>query len=283
MGRLATVTDDRGTTTRHYDQPLRPTTTTYAYDDLNRLTTVTEKKGTTTLFSQTFILNDDDTCHSVHETELQPGGTTTVTTDTTWTYDAQDRLTGETLTSSDTSRNYANVFHYDLNGNRTKQEHAGPGTGPSETVTYTYNGDDQLTDQVAVSGGTTTTTHFDYDANGSQVDTKVNGTQTATYTYDVRNKMVGYSTTGGGGTTAGYVYDDAGNRVQETVNGTTTYYLTDTQNPTGYAQPIEARPSQTGTPTVTYLVGDCVYGQVDPKRVARARRKGNSCGRRIRA
>jgi hypothetical protein len=42
----------------------------------------------------------------------------------------------------------------------------------------------------------------------------------------------------------------------------TTYYLTDDQNPTGYAKPIEVRVgSTTGTPTTTYIIGDRVIGQ----------------------
>jgi uncharacterized delta-60 repeat protein len=84
--------------------------------------------------------------------------------------------------------------------------------------------------------------------------------QTTTYTYDLRNKMVGYTD---GTTTATYTYDDAGNRVAETVDGTTTLYLTDTANPIGYAQPIEAKSSSTAAPSMTYILGDRVLGQVD--------------------
>ena len=64
-----------------------------------------------------------------------------------------------------------------------------------------------------------------------------------------------------------YVYDDAGNRVQETTGGTTSYYLTDDNNPTGYAEPIEAwtvaPANRTGSsePAMTYLIGDDVFGQ----------------------
>ena len=133
--------------------------------------------------------------------------------------------------------------------------------GTVGTTTNTYNGDDQLTDAV-VAGGSTT--HSDYDPNGSQIDVTVNGTVTATYSYDVRNKMVGYSS---GTTGAIYVYDDAGNRVAETTGGVTTYYLTDTQNPTGYAQPVEEHQGSAATaPTETYLIGDRVFGEADSSR-----------------
>jgi uncharacterized protein RhaS with RHS repeats len=66
------------------------------------------------------------------------------------------------------------------------------------------------------------------------------------YTYDVRNKMVQYAVSGV--VQATYAYNDAGERVSETVGGVTTYYLADTQNPTGYDQPIEAKSAVAGTP-----------------------------------
>jgi YD repeat-containing protein len=63
-----------------------------------------------------------------------------------------------------------------------------------------------------------------------------------------------------------YVYDDAGNRVRETTGGTTSFYLTDTANPTGYAQPLEVWTSTNGslssaTLNTTYIIGDRVLGQ----------------------
>jgi RHS repeat-associated protein len=58
-----------------------------------------------------------------------------------------------------------------------------------------------------------------------------------------------------------YLYDDDGDRVEETVNGTATYYLIDTNNPTGYDQPIEQKGSPTASPSMTYILGDRVLGQ----------------------
>jgi uncharacterized delta-60 repeat protein len=91
-------------------------------------------------------------------------------------------------------------------------------------------------------------------------------TQSTIYTYDLRNKLVEIDS----GTTAEtvtpkatFVYDDAGNRVQETAGGVTMYYLTDDANPTGYAQPIEAKSSPTVMPVMTYVLGDRVEGQAD--------------------
>jgi hypothetical protein len=134
--------------------------------------------------------------------------------------------------------------------------HTGAG-GTVGTTVNTYNGDDQLKTST-VNG---VETQYGYDPNGSQISVTVGTSVTATYTYDVRNKMVGYSGIGG---SASYVYDDDGDRVAETTGGVTTYYLTDTQNPAGYAQPLEEHQSTvTGTPSRTYLIGDHVYGQAN--------------------
>ncbi len=87
------------------------------------------------------------------------------------------------------------------------------------------------------------------------------GTQTLTYTYDVRGKLIGIARDGQ--TIATYTYDDQGNRVSETVGGVTTLYLIDTNNPTGYAQPMEAKSSATSKPITTWIIGDRVFGQAD--------------------
>jgi YD repeat-containing protein len=230
--------------------------TTWGYDTLNRLTSVTEQRGTASLFAETLILNDDGSRHSAHEVQLQPDNTTSVTTDTTWAYDDDGRLTGETVTSSATGENYANVFGFDLGGNRVIQTHTGPGGGAADTVHYTYNGDDQLTVQTSTRDGET---DYTYDFDGSQTDVW-HRTANAhdTFGYDVRNKMTRATVAGA---TATYVYDDAGNRVQETAAGATTYYLTDAN--TGYAQPIEEKSSPTAAPTRTYVLADRVLAQAN--------------------
>jgi YD repeat-containing protein len=206
-------------------------------------------------YSVSYILNSDGTRHSAAETELQPNGTT-ATLSTTWTYDALDRLTGETITSSLSGGSQSETWSYDMDGNRVKQVKVAGGV--TDTTTYTYNGDNELTQQVDSVAGTTT---FGYDANGSQTTTTVGGTLTQTNYYDVRNRL--QKVVNSSGTTT-YVYDDAGDRVQETTGSTTTYYLIDSNNPTGYAKPIEVRVgSATGTPTTTYILGLNVIGQAN--------------------
>jgi YD repeat-containing protein len=227
--------------------------TDYTYDDLNRLTDVMEKKGTTTLFSQHYILNDDGTRASDTETELQSDGSTE-TISSSWSYDALDRLTGETLTNSASGQSFSDSYTYDLVGNRLTKTHIGPGGGESDTITSTYNGDDQLTSEVSTLNGET---DFTYDANGSQTN---DGNHK--YVYDVRNKL-SQVTGEGNNVIASYVYDDAGNRVRETTGGATTFYLTDSDNPTGYAQPIEQKSSATSAPTITYIIGDRILAQAN--------------------
>jgi YD repeat-containing protein len=161
------------------------------------------------------------------------------------------------LTRNSVRLNYPDTYSYDLAGNQiTKVQTTSAGT---ETTTNTYNGDDQLTQSVDSSTGTTT---YGYDANGSQVNAS-NGSSVTTYAYDVRNRLSSVTT---GGVTTTYGYDDAGNRVSETTGGTTTYYLIDSQNPTGYAKPIEQWTSttsnrSTATLSMSYVIGDRVLAQ----------------------
>jgi YD repeat-containing protein len=56
-----------------------------------------------------------------------------------------------------------------------------------------------------------------------------------------------------------YVYDDAGDRVSETAGGATTSWLTNTNNPTGYDQPMEEKIG--GSLAETYIIGYGVLGQ----------------------
>ena len=78
-----------------------------------------------------------------------------------------------------------------------------------------------------------------------------------TYTYDVRNRMASFTVTGISYLTY-YVYDDAGNRVADTSINSTNTYLIDTDNPTGYSQPIEMWTGS--TLTASYILGTRVMG-----------------------
>jgi len=78
--------------------------------------------------------------------------------------------------------------------------------------------------------------------------------------------MDGTQTTDGSGTTsATYEYDDSGNRIEQistdaSSTTTTTFYSVDTQNPTGYARPIE-QAATPGSPQITYIWGRTLSSQ----------------------
>jgi YD repeat-containing protein len=253
---LNTVYGYDGNGNKVYEADPNSDVTTYTYDSLNRLTGETVKNGGTTLYSVAYTLNADGTRATAAETEMRPNSTN-ATINTTWGYDAEDRLTSESISSSLTNQSLGDAYTYDLDGNRLKDVHTGPGVGASGTTTYVYNSDNELTS--STEGSTTTT--YGYDANGSQTTTTIGGTLTQTDSYDVRNRLAKVVNSNG---TTTYVYDDVGDLAQETTGSTTTYYLTDTQNPTGYAKPLEVRiGSTTGTPTTTYIVGDRVLAQAN--------------------
>ncbi len=223
-------------------------TSTYSYDSLNRLTGLQTLDGSgNTVLQDVYTLKPDGSRATLTEVV---GNQAEV--DTTWTYDALDRLLAETATSGNSALAHTDTYTYDLDGNRLSKTHVT--TGTPQTTTYVYNGDNQLIQSVDTASGTTT---YTYDANGSQTSTTNGATVTSTV-YDIRNKMVSYALNGV--TQSTYVYDDAGNRVKETVSGTTSSYLIDTDNPTGYPKPIEAR---TNGVLTTYIEGDRVLAQAN--------------------
>ena len=188
---------------------------------------------------------------------MQPDGST-VTSTTNWTYDDLQRLTGETYASSVSSQDYSDVYTYDLASNRMSSVHTGPGGGSDETINYTYTGDNELWSQTSSLSGTTTNS---YDDNGSlktardAAGTSPRPTRTTSgirwsATATARPPRVMSMTT-------------VATAWKKRVNGTATYYLTDTQNPTGYAQPLEAKSSPTATPSMTYFLGERVIAQAD--------------------
>jgi YD repeat-containing protein len=279
LGRLTTVTQSRlndstvnDVTSYGYDingnkvSEVDPNgdTTVYTYDALNRLVGEIVKNGTTLMYSVAYTLQDDGMRISAAETEAQPsGGPATITT--AWTYDHLDRLTGEAITSSLSGQSLATTFAYDLVGNRTQENiSGGSGVNGGLTINYTYNSDDQLTDEKEIQHGGSTVyeTIYGYDNNGSLIGSVRTGSGAITdsYVYDVRNRMASATI---GGVTTTYLYRDDGIRVSETSGSNTTTYLIDDNNPTGYAQTIEEHVNGSSTPSVTYFLGDTVYGQAN--------------------
>ncbi len=233
--------------------------TSYGYDALNRLISVNESLGTTTIFSQSFTLNSDGLRIGATEMELQLDNSTVATIISTWTYDAMNRLTGESVSNS-VDGNFTDTYSYDLDGNQISKVHTT--SAGTETTTNTYNGDDQLTQSVDSVAGTTT---YVYDANGSLTSATNSGTVVASYTYNVQNELVGATVNG---VSSSDVYNDNGDRVEETVNGSSTYYLYDDNNPTGYSQVLESKSSPTGAPGMSYILGLDIIGQANSSGVS---------------
>ncbi len=159
------------------------------------------------------------------------------------------RLTSETATSSGALA-HTRSYEYDRVGNRKKQ------VRDSQTITYSYNDNDQLTSEVS----STTTTYF-YDPNGSLTN-KTAGTTTNSYGYDLKNKLTSVAVNGA--TSGTFTYDHQGIRVRSFNGSTTRKYLVDHNNHTGYSQILEElNVSGGGTTTLdrTYVIGDDVLGQ----------------------
>ena len=110
-----------------------------------------------------------------------------------------------------------------------------------------------------------------YDANGSllyssRYDRQTGQTDLTRYAYDPRNRLVGLDKNGDGnfnGTgDASFAYDPEGNRVgRKVVGGQETLFLVDTNNPTGYSQTLEERPSLGSAPSMSYVLGLDVVAQ----------------------
>lgn len=191
------------------------------------------------------------------ETQYNADGSVFAASSTAWSYDALDRLTGETYTSSVSGQSYADTFSYDLVGNRlTKTDVSGSN---SESIAYTYNNDDQLqTETGTLNGSPEYATTFVDDANGSLISKTRTGAdpETDTYTYDLQNQLASATVNG---TTTTYATDAAGDQVSQTTSGTTTSSLVDDNNLTGYSQILEQ--STGGTITTSCILGDRVLGQ----------------------
>ncbi len=246
--------------------------TTYAYDLQNRLKAVLVSKPIAggypqELFAQQYTLNSNGTRASVHEFQLQEDGTTTRLSDTAWTYDAVNRLIGEEYSTStydiptqednDDAWGYTETFTYDLASNRKKKIHGEAGT-TVETVTYSYNSNDELLSET--SSITANSVSYSYDANGNQT-ASTQGSTVNHFHYNLKNKLDAVTMSG---VVTSYTYDDQGHRVSEATGGVKKIYLNDDNNPTGYSQPVEEKKvlGNLSTLSLTYLVGDYVYGQI---------------------
>ena len=130
-------------------------TTSYAYKpNTNYISTetVSESSGTS-VATYGYSYRNDGLKTGATETTLLPSGATDTAT-LSWQYDALDRLTQEVSTDSgNTARNYTNNYSYDLNSNRISE--TTDANGVNDTITSTYNADNELTQAVDSNTGTT--------------------------------------------------------------------------------------------------------------------------------
>ena len=161
------------------------------------------------------------------------------------TFDKLHRLTAESITTSSLITGHSPLgtlaYSYDSVGNRQSRTTTGTVSQiiPSQTQSFTVN--DRLTSDT-------------YDANGNttQSSTGVPPVSSATDTYSFDNKLIRRTTADG--KTIDITYNPDGHRLTKfiTQNGLTQrlhHYLTDFNNPTGYAQVIEEKdPLDTASP-----------------------------------
>jgi len=270
LGRLYTVTVAKRnnvavtneTTLYHYDQVGNRSevdlpngvVTTYKYDSLNRLTNMVHEFGTTNLATYSYVLNAAGRRSNALEV-LRQEDRTYQTNTLAWQFDGLYRLTNEVNITTSPAGTYAytNAYAYDLVGNRLQKSRSG---ASAETDTYTYNANDELTNEMDGSAAI----NYLYDLNGSLTN-QATGATTNSYAYDVANKLNAVSVNGT--QQAGYYYNDQGIRVRTTTppTGSTTYFLIDDNNLTGYSQVLEELPTVGGTPTTSYAIGDDVLAQ----------------------
>jgi RHS repeat-associated protein len=205
------------------------------YNDVNELTSIVDSGqfGVYASFAYTY----DAAGHVKTETDL--GGRSDQ-----YTYDSLYRLTEQAITDP-SQGNSTYVYTYALDGNRFQETDTTP--SGSQTESYAYNANGELTSLAGTSGYGQT---YTYDANGSNLTvTGSGGASSATYTWDPQGRMIGATT---GGNTVSYQYNDSDDRISETVNGQTTTFLNDPNQ--AYDQVLEEY-APSGVLAATYIRG----------------------------
>ena len=237
VGRVLTETTPQGSITYAYDAVGRRTSMTangqsavnYGYDAGGRLMSV----GATLGGSQaSFGIGYDTTGRRTSVT--YPNGSTTG-----YAYDNASRLTGLEHKNPLNAILESLGYGYDAAGNRISMDRQNVNLPSPGAVTSTsYNAANQMmgynTDILA------------YDDNGNMT-TWTNSCGLTTYTWDVRNRLIGISgfKPDCSSLTASFVYDALGRRIQKTINGRTIQYLYDGKD---IVQEIE-----NGLPSVNYI------------------------------
>ncbi|HZU13390.1 MAG TPA: RHS repeat-associated core domain-containing protein [Chloroflexota bacterium] len=199
-------------------------TTSFGYDPNSNLTSETYPNGTAANFS----FDNADTLTQIADTKggaplwtfgytRDPNEQVQTSTDPlqsathTYSYDALNRLTGDSQGSNNTT-----TWGYD----NADQLQTVTNTAANTASTYQDDPAGELTSLVTTTGSTTTQNlTVGYNAKGdrtSQSDS-VSGTSTS-FGYNQADELTGFAR---GSTTANYAYDGTGLRMSKTVNGTT--------------------------------------------------------------
>jgi RHS repeat-associated protein len=201
---------------------------TYAYDALGRMTSIQHaQSGGTTLFS--FVYQYDGAGDPTEETSQRwnTGLGATVAYQADYTYDARYELTTEKYYQAG-SFALELAYTYDRAGNRTQLVTTNPTSGNSPvTVASTYSADNQISQAVQTSPqAPTQTTTYSEDGNGSMTQAANSATGTTTYAYDFERRLTKVGLPAG--TTVQFAYDPSSLRAQKTsTSGTVTDYVLD--------------------------------------------------------
>ncbi|HWA28214.1 MAG TPA: LamG-like jellyroll fold domain-containing protein [Lacunisphaera sp.] len=191
---------------------------TYTYDTLNRLRTLNVTQGVTSLHSYEYKLTA-----SGHRWQVVEGARTT-----TYTYDELHRLTNEAIAGDTHGNNGSVAYGLDKVGNRESRTSS---VSSVPSALNSFNARDWL------SGDT-------FDANGNTL-TSLLPAVSVPDVYDFEDRLIVRHQADGSSVNLGY--DADGILRQKTVIDASAIvvsaigYLTDTQNPTGYAQVMEER------------------------------------------
>ena len=243
-------------------------TTQYTYDNRGRLVTEAIGSGTAGITrNYTYALNGlllsesqgSDTVSYTYDALQRLTGETNGSMQKAYTYNIGDLCTSFKAGTSLTSPLVRGTYTYNALGQLTR---ASSGQGPTATYTYNANGNPSqvaygsigqqdytytagnLIDSiVTVSGVTQYTNEYDYDYSGRQIS-YTEGTDVVSYQYDALGQLVSESRLGTASYEKTYTYDSRGNRTKMVSNGATTNYTYDAAN-----RLLTAAPQTSGTAT----------------------------------
>ena len=184
---------------------------------------------------------------------------------TAYTYDALQRLTGESLTLRGSPETREIAYVYDAVGNRSRRTVT---IGASTLATdYTFDANDRLSTETRTDAlGNTSTTRYAWDDNGNLASKTTPGEVTL-YGWDSENRLIEVkrgADEASASTVATYAYDADGLRIRRTEPGSpprVTDYLTDPSFP--FAQVLEESETiGTATETTHYVWGAELLEQI---------------------